>query len=488
MQRSKSLIPAAVGGGLFAAAAVAGPLIAAGGILGLGLIAVIYLVPPIGLAFMLLTSTVLQVPGSEQVSGLPLSLNKIAGAVTLVAWAARSIVHRVPITWSPQMLALAAFLAVVAFSGFISANSAEYVRGLTLYLQLAVLMILVANIAGESERALDWACIALTASMTASTLLAFAEFFLPSLAIEHGDAAGIGIGAQIDSGSLDGVEIKRVTGGLEDANWFGYTLVGVLPVNLYLFHRYATPSARVLILGMAALQSSGVVLSLTRSALIGFAAAIIWLVIRRRLPLGPLLAAALAGGIGVALWNPAGLERIYSITYAESGGSTPVRSYYLWGGISLIQDRPLFGYGYSQFGPNLFDWLRKQPRLPPDVAAYESETVRRVAIGEDSLELINAHNMVVQVWVEFGIIGLLTFALLCVLLFQDLALVRRHGPPRHALLADCLCASSIGFLACGAFGAVMLIKVPWILAGLAAALRRVAFTREAGQVGRGAVA
>ncbi|MBW6396486.1 O-antigen ligase family protein [Roseomonas sp. HJA6] len=449
--------------------------------------ALIYVVPAIGLAFMLFTSTVLQVPGSEQVTGLPLSLNKIAGIVTLAAWGARSVVNRVPITWSPVMPALLSFVAVVVLSGFVTANTTEYVQGMTLYIQLAALTIMVANIGGENDHALNVTCVTLSTAMTASTLLAFAEFLLPSLAIEYEDAgaSGVSIGAQIDSGSLEGVEIKRVTGGLEDANWFGYTLVGVLPINLYLFHRFATTGARLVILAMAGLQSMGIVLSLTRSALIGFAVALIWLVIRRRLPLGPLVAAAILGGIGIAAWNPAGLERIYSISYAETGGSTPIRSYYLWGGISLIQERPLFGYGYSQFGPNLFDWFRRQPRLPPDVAAYESETLRRAAIGEDSLALINAHNMVVQVWVEFGLLGLLTFAALCALLLRDLALVRRYGAPPHRLLADCLFASTVGFLACGAFGAVMLIKMPWILAGFAAALRRVAFTADAGLGVRG---
>lgn len=490
MPRSGALIPAAVGGGLFAAAAVAGPVVATGGILALGLVAAIYAMPGIGLAFMLVTSTVLQVPGSEQVTGLPLSLNKIAGAVTLAAWAARSITHRVPITWSPQMPALFAFLAVVAMSGFVSANATEYMRGLTLYLQLAALMIMVANIAGENERALDWACIALSVAMAASTLLALAEFLLPALAIEDSErgTGEVGIGARVDGGSLDGVDIKRVTGGLEDANWFGFTLVGVIPVNLYLFSRFTTTGARLAILAMTGLQCTGIVLSLTRSAVIGFAVTILCLVLRRRLPLGPLLAALLVGGIGVVAWNPAGLERIYSVSYAETGGSTPVRSSYLQGGIALIRDRPFFGYGYSQFGPYLFDWFRTQPRLPPDVLAYESETLRRTAIGEDRLELINAHNLVVQVWVEFGLFGVLSFAALCALIFHDLALVRRHGTPHQALLADCLFASSVGFLACGVFGAVMLIKVPWILAGLAAALRRVAFTSTVAPGGRGPAA
>ncbi len=47
------------------------------------------------------------------------------------------------------------------------------------------------------------------------------------------------------------------------------------------------------------------------------------------------------------------------------------------------------------------------------------------------------------------------------------------------LLADCLVAASLGFLVCSMFGHLALAKVVWLLAGYAAALRRVAVASAA---------
>lgn len=485
MRQPRPMIPAAagaVGAGLFAAATVVGPMLAAGGVLAVGLAAVIYLMPVAGLSFMLLSGTALQVLGSEHIIGMPLSLNKIAAAMTLAIWGLRSILLRIPLTWSPQIPAVLGFVAAVAVAGLSSPDPAASMEGLTRYIQVALLMVLIANIAGESEQALDLSCLALTVSMTASALLGLMEFLLPSLSIEYDDPSLVqgNIGAVIDRDSLEGVEIKRVTGGLGDSNWFGYTLVCVLPLNLYLFHRYRGTWARLLILGATGLQGIGIVLSFTRSAIIAAAVSTLWLLLRGRLPLKPLLLAGAVGAAGFAAWNPAGLERIYSTSYAQEG-STPIRTYMLRGGWALIQERPLTGYGYSQYGPNLHHWMGREPMLPASVGAWERGLEDRVASGEERFEWVNAHNTYVQLWVEFGLPGVLAIAALYAFMLRDLRMAGRTGDPRWSLLADCLVASAIGFLVCCVFGSLLLIKVAWIVTGFAAALRRVALSGPAGE-------
>jgi O-antigen ligase len=469
------LLPAGVGLALFGASAVAGPLIGVGAVLGLALGAAVYAAPGIGLTLMVLGGTAMQVLGSEHISGLPISLGKLAGALTLAVWLARSVLYRVPVTWSPQMPALAGFLAMILASAITAPTQEDAMEGLARYIQLILLTVMIANIAGQSARALIHACIALTACMTLSSLIGLAEFLLPNLAIESDDPSLVqgNIGAIIDRDSLDGVEIKRITGGLSDSNWFAYTLVAVLPVNLFLFARFAAPAARLLILAAVALQSAGVVLSFTRSAVIALAVSVLYLVIRGRLPLKPLLLAGLLGGIGFALWSPAGLERLYSVQYAQEG-STPLRSWLLQGGAVLVQERPVTGFGYNQFGPNFMQWLDTRPDVPEGVRVWQANIEKRVASGEERLEWIMPHNTVLQVWVEFGLLGLIGFGGIIVFMFRDLAVARRHGGASWALLADCLVASTLGFLVCAAFGHLALAKTVWLLAGYAAALRRVA--------------
>lgn len=475
MRQPSVLIPGGVGLGLFVAASVAGPVVAAGGVLAVGLGVAIYVLPVVGLAFMFVTGTVLQVLGSEHIIGLPLSLNKIAGALTLAVWAARSIILRVPVTRSPQLLALLGFLLAVAAAGAVAPDPRESMEGLARYFQVALLMFMIANIAGESQVALDVSLVALTASMAASTLLGLVEFLLPSMIVEHDDPAlGQGtIGAMIDRDSLDGVAIKRVTGGIGDSNWFGYTLAVVLPINLYLFHRFSGSLARIVIVGVAGLQGVGIVLSLTRSAVLAAAVSVLWLLIRGHLPIKPMLAAGVVGIVGILAWNPAGLERLYSADYARQG-STPLRTTMLLGGVALIEARPVTGYGYNQYGPNLFEWMGRQPNLPPEAVEWERALELRTAPGEERLEWINAHNTYVQLWVEFGLPGMLAFGALVAFMLTDLRTAWRVGDARQKLLAECLTASALGFLVCCIFGSLLLTKIAWFVTGLSAALRRVA--------------
>lgn len=474
------LMPAAVGAGLLALGAAAGPTIAGGAVLGAWLVAAIYLRPVIGLALMLLSGTALQILGSAHIIGAPTSLNKIAGAATLGAWLARGILQRRPLTWSPQLVALFGFLVAVWASGFVSPDAAESREGLVRYIQLALLTFMIANIAGETERALDLSVIALTAAMSLSAIIGLMEFLLPGLSIESDDPSLVqgNIGAIIDRDSLDGTEVKRITGGLSESNWFSYTLAAVVPLNLYLFHRFARPWPRLLILAATTLQCVGIVLSFTRSALIAMAVTALYLVLRGRLPLKPLLAAGMIGAAGFIAWNPAGLERVYSLAYLE-GGSTPHRAYLMRGGIALVQERPLTGFGYNQYGPNFYRWLLTVPDLPEVIVNWERAMEGRVASGEERLEWVMPHNTVLQIWVEFGLPGIVTFGGLYLLMLGDLRMARRYGDPEHRLLAECLIGSALGFAVCALFGHLALAKIAWILAGFAAAVRRVAVAPHA---------
>lgn len=482
--RSDLLAALAVGAALLAASAVAGPVVAAGGTLALAAAFVVYHAPMVGLAAMLLAGTALQVLGSEHITGLPVSLGKAAGALTLAAWGARALAQGLPLTYSPQLLALLAFAASVFLAGFVAPDPAEAREGLFRYAQLLLLFLMIAAIAGESARRLDAACAVLTAAMALSALIGLAEFFVPSLALDSDDPALVqgSIGAIVDRDSLDGVEIKRITGGLSDSNWFAYTLACVLPLNLYLFRRHASAPARLALLGAAGLQGVGVVLSYTRSALVAAVVVVGVLLLRRRLPLGPLLAAAVLGAAALAAWSPAGLQRVFSVEYAREG-STPLRTWLLLGGVSLVAERPVSGYGYNGFGPAFADWLAAQPDLDESVATWERELERRVAAGEERYEWVMPHNTAIQVWVEFGLLGLLAFSAFLLALLRDLRVARRFGDDGHALLSDCLLAGALGFLACAAFGHLALLKLVWILGGLAAALRRVALTDAAARAG-----
>lgn len=450
-----------------------GPLVGIGAVLGLAVAAAIFFFPVLGVAMMILAGTALQVLGSEHIIGLPLSLGKLFGGLTFVAWACRSYLYRVPVTFSPQIQALIAFAGVMALSVLVSPNKALALSGLFRYAQLYLLFFMIASIGGESRRNVEICCLAVTACMMVSSVLGLLEFFLPSLAIESDDPELTegALGAIIDRGSIDGVEIKRITGGLSDSNWFAYALVPVLPLNLYLWHRYRSLGMRLFITAATMLQSVGIMLSYTRSALVGLAAALAVLVWKRRVPLAPIFACLVVGSAAVLIWSPPGLQRMFSTEYLKEG-STPLRAWLLRGATSAMIDSPLLGQGFSQFGPYFIGWLNGQQ--PPDgVVTWEKEFSRLVDEGQDRPENIMPHNLFFQVGVEFGLLGASAFFMFCWFIFHDLRLVERRGDRGQQELAVCLMAATAGFLACGLFGHVALMKLVWVLGGLAAALRRV---------------
>ena len=476
MSRIDIVVPVLVGAVLFALSAALGPMIGVGAVLGLALLALIYFYPIVGLALMILTGTALQVLGSEHITGLPLSLSKVAGLLTLLAWIARNFIDRVPLTYSPQVPALAAFGLLLVLATFTAQDQAMAREGLFRYAQLFLLFFMISNIAGQSRGMLDAACLSLTACAALSAIIGLFEFFIPSLSIESDDPSLVqgAIGAIIDRDSIDGVDIKRITGGLSDSNWFSYTLVAVLPLNLYLWHRYSAWMMRSFVLAAAALQSTGIVLSWTRSALLGLGVAIVVLVLRRRLPLAPLLAGTLIGATALLIWNPPGLQRMFSAEYLQEG-STPMRSWLMRGGIALIYEHPFAGYGYYQFGPAFVRWLDGQP-VDESVGAWQRELEKRVAAGEERYEWVMPHNSILQVWTEYGLFAFLTFTLFVFFSVHDLAVARRFGSPGQRELSECLLAGTLALVVCAMFGHLILLKILWILPSFAAALRRVAIT------------
>ena len=472
------VLPLLIGAVLFALAVTLGPMIGVGAFLGLGLLAVIFFYPIVGLALMLLAGTAFQVLGSEHLTGLPLSLAKIAGLLTLLAWIARSLIDRIPLTYSPQVPALVAFAFFLVLASFAAEDPALAREGLFRYAQLFLLFFMIASIAGQSRTMLDAACLSLTACVALSAIIGLLEFFIPSLAIESDDPSLIqgAIGAIIDRSSLDGLDIKRITGGLSDSNWFAYTLVAVLPLNLYLWHRYSAWVMRSLLLTAAALQCIGIVLSYTRSALLALGLAVAFLVFKRRLPLARVVAVALIVATAVLVWNPPGLQRMFSTQYLQEG-STPMRSWLIRGGITLIQERPITGYGYNQFGPAFVRWLDHQP-VDETVGIWQRELEKRVAAGEEQYEWVMPHNTILQVWTEYGLFAFLAFALFVFFSLHDLRVARRFGSPGERELSDCLFAGTLALVTCAMFGHLTLLKILWIIPGFAAALRRVALTGE----------
>ncbi|MEJ5999083.1 O-antigen ligase family protein [Paucibacter soli] len=424
----------------------------------------VLLAPLLGLALTIITH-IIWLLGAYAPGGISLlALSKLFTGLTLLAWLQRALRDHVALTYAPHMLALAAFVLVVLLAPVLTPAFADGLIGIGKYLMMVLPYFLVANLA-LTRRALRVVAIAISAAATLAALLALVERFLPGVSLNFGE--GINLGAHTDAASLDGgLAIKRVTGGIGDANWFSYTMVTALPLCLYWFIAFRAWWVRLAAVAMALLQAVGVLLSYTRTPLIGLAGALLFLLWKRRLPLLPVLVLGTVLGLSAPLWLPDGLlDRFFSEKYLREG-STPMRREIFGMAVQLIEMRPLLGHGYQQFGPQFIQHSKTEMGL---------EWERRDEEGSEPAHLLRAHNLYLDVWVMHGLIGLLPLLIFYALLLRELGQVVASGPPPEAELALALMACLISFYLCGLGGHSQELKIFWVMAGLAAALRRVAY-------------
>ena len=425
---------------------------------------VILLAPLVGLVLTVITQ-IIWLLGAYAPGGIgALALSKVFTGLTALAWMQGALRDRVALTYAPHMLALAVFVLVVLLGPVLTPAFEDSIIGIGKYAMMVLPYFLVANLA-ISRRGVRVVVIAVTAAATLAALLALVERFLPGVDLKFGE--GISLGAHTDDLSLDGGQaIVRVTGGIGDANWFSYTMATALPLCLYWFRVGRSAWVKCLAVGMAMLQAVGIVLSYTRTPLIGLAGVVLFLLWKRRLPLLPVLVMAAVLGVASPLWLPAGfLDRFFSEKYLREG-STPMRREIFSMAINLIQMRPILGHGYQQFGPQFIKYSKTE---------MGEEWERRDEAGTEPASLLRAHNLYLDVWVLHGLVGLLPLVLMFALLLRELNQVSITGPPDEAELAVVLMACLISFYLCGLGGHSQELKIFWVLAGLAAGLRRVAF-------------
>lgn len=465
---------AGAGAALFVGTALAGPIMALGAAIAVLVGVAIYLAPMIGLAATVFANTSFQIMGSAHLTGLPTSASRAVAAVTLIAWLAQVMVGRRRPIASAQNLALAALAGMVVLWDIVMPSAAGQMAGATRLVSALILFVLVAQIAGRSFRSLAGFVHVLLAAMATCGVIGMAEHFLPTLHIESDDQRleEGAVGAVLDRESLEGVVIKRITGGLGDANWLAYSLACAMPLALWAWSRTNDIRVKALVALAALLMAAGLALSYTRTGFFGLAVAVLYLIWRRALPWRHLaIAGILAGGAALVYLPPGFTERFFSESYLKEG-STPLRALFKTRAYQIALESPLIGHGFAGFGARFYESVQRR-EFPNDdrLLAWAADLERAVADGRERVENIGAHNLYLELLCEYGLIGLAVFTLFAALVFRDLRWVAARGSGDERLLAICIAAGLVGFLACGILGHAKYLKVPWMLAGASVALR-----------------
>ena len=98
------------------------------------------------------------------------------------------------------------------------------------------------------------------------------QYLLPAL--QFGGVAGIeGIGSGADlafidpEGTASGAAI-RVTGGTGHSNWLAFTLLLVMPLNIYWFSTRRTRTGKFLVVAITLVEFAALVLTITRLGMV----------------------------------------------------------------------------------------------------------------------------------------------------------------------------------------------------------------------------
>ncbi len=400
---------------------------------------------------------------------VPASLGKLAAAVAIPAWLVNTVLYRKPVVVTWEMVLLTAFmgwsLLGVVYAETYATQWGEWLR----LANIAAYLVFTVHILNTRERIHTYTVV-LLACATLMSLYAIFQYVNPNLQVQ-GDAglAAVGAGeekAYIDSEGIESGAAVRVSGRTGHSNWLAFTLVLLLPLNVYWMSAAKSAGVRAFIGIAVLLEVAALVFTFTRMGALVGSIVVLFLMFKQLVRLTPERVAvlAIAAIVGWTLLPGAYKERVFSFADNPEMKSTEARlalQEFAW---RYAQDDPFVGVGVSGFGLRFVHedhWLAGHLRW---------------LIEERNWEALyyGPHNLYLQLAAETGFPGLLLILGIVILLLFRLqrtqTALRGLEELDLARLAGVLQVSLIGFLLCGVFLHALHQKVWWMVIALAIAL------------------
>jgi putative inorganic carbon (HCO3(-)) transporter len=353
------------------------------------------------------------------------SVVKILGALVLLGYLIRLLASDEPLVLPAPLGWLAVFTVLVLVSTLLSPDLAASLNKALRYLLFASFFFLYLQLV-RTRAAVRASLRVLLASLSVAALVALFGFL----------TSGSGL----------------ASGPVGDPNDFGYLLATSLPLAGYLI---ASDRRFRLVWVLATLVIAAALLAtLSRGAIVGILALVVWAIATRRVPLGGVIAAAVAGAAILALaftfWAPLIGERVQAKNKIAAANVQSREA--LWkGALRMASDHPLLGIGPDRFGDAAPDYVTDEP------------------IG---LRQPVVHNSYLEVMAELGVPALLLFLGFLLASWQctRVALARfgAAGDRDGRRLAVAIQASFVVAVVAGAFISAQVIIPLWLLCALAA--------------------
>jgi putative inorganic carbon (HCO3(-)) transporter len=264
-----------------------------------------------------------------------ISMIKLIGALLLVGYFLRSVTRDEDVRLPPTLPSLVIFTMLVLLSLMASGDVASGLNKTLRYLLFAAFSFLVVQLIRSRAQMVT---------------------LLRVLVLSSTAAALYGVVLLIKG------DVDRVSGPIGEANDFAYLLASVLPFAVYLTLRdrrwrtWWVVCSGVLILALLG--------TLSRGALVGLAAVVLWAGATRRTRVGGVLAGlfVVAGVVLLAftLWRPLIDERLAAKSKVATANVESRKQYWRAAG-SMAADHPLLGVGPGRFGIEARNYVRNDP-------------------------------------------------------------------------------------------------------------------------------
>ncbi|OLF12305.1 polymerase [Actinophytocola xinjiangensis] len=368
--------------------------------------------------------TVALAPLEGYLAAVHRDLGKVPAALLVVVWAVTRLRERRPPAWHPVHLLLAGLTLVALLSSAVHAGEPFTAEYLGRWLPFLALTVVLADVAAREA-----AVVALLAS-----------------AVAGASVAGAGALVSVAAGAA------RATGPLPDPNDLAFVLVAALPLVAAVLPGRPSPVERVLAAGAVGLLVAGTLATFSRGGLLALAAAVVWLVWRRVLPVRVLAVSvaglAVAGVAAMAALGPALTRALREKSFiAESNVDT--RELRWRAAARMLGENPVLGVGPGGF------------RSEYVTASRNAELAEPTPV---------AHNMYLEVAAEFGLPALVLFLGLAAAALVATERAVRHGPDRRTALA--VQASLVAVLVAATFLSEQYYLPLWLLVAVALSIEK----------------
>src|SRR3954454_24942585 len=274
----------------------------------------------------------------DDMLGIPtqtVSVVKILGALLLIGYFLRALSRDEDLRLPPTVVALVVFTMLVLLSLLLSGDLETGLNKTLRYLLFAAFSFLLVQIV-----------------RTRGELLVMLRVLVLS-----STAAALSGSCLYVSG-----QVERVSGPIGEANDFAYVLASVLPFAVYLTLR--DRRFRILWAVSSVIIVGALFGTLSRGALVGLAAVVLWAVATRRTRFGGIVAGVfvVAGVLALVLtlWRPLVDERLAAKSKVATANVESRKEYWRAAG-SMAADRPLLGVGPGRFGLEARNYVRNDP-------------------------------------------------------------------------------------------------------------------------------